>query len=87
MTLVAEQPTRRRFISRYAPAQLPSGSGWGIYDRGMQAFCALPLAETAHPPLVPLEWPDRMGAEVWLYLCRVAWGAALIEAPDGWNGH
>jgi len=75
-----------RYAHRHVPARLPGSERWGIYDRRMGAFCSLPAEWGPSPALLPLEWPDRQGAEVWLYLCRVAWGADLVPVPDGWNG-
>ncbi|MFI8830583.1 hypothetical protein ACIGPN_06095 [Streptomyces afghaniensis] len=77
----------RRYIQRYTVQRLPSGDRWGIYDRRMLGFCALPSTEAKAPALLPLDWPSPEGAQVWLYLCRVAWGAELIAAPEGWNGN
>jgi hypothetical protein len=54
--------------------------GWGIRDQVMSGPCALPGAS------VPLEWDKPAGAQGWLYLCRLAWGADLVKAPDGWRG-
>lgn len=62
---------------RYTVRAKPDGR-WGVYDSHMADFCALSGA--------PIEWPVPAGAQHWLYLCRVAWGAELVDAPEGWNG-
>lgn len=75
----------RQFVQRYAVVRVPGSTRWGVYDRQLKGFCALPATDAKVPAMVALEWPERQGAETWLYLCRVTWGAGLIEAPDGWN--
>jgi hypothetical protein len=62
--------------------QLSGPLHWGIFDRHMGAWCTLADGTC----LLPLEWKTAEEAQVWLYLCRVAWGRRLIPAPDGWNG-
>jgi len=75
-----------QLIKRYQVRPLPSGQRWGVYDLRWGGFCTLPASDAKSPALLALEWPASEGAETWLYLCRVAWGSELIEAPDGWNG-
>lgn len=64
-------------IKRYEVSQLPN-ERWVIQDHQLSEPCALPDA-------TPLEWSLRQGAEQWLYMCRVAWGRGLVQAPEGWN--
>lgn len=69
-------------IKRYAVTRLPGDRRWVILDRRLSAPCALP-DDQGQP--VPLEWSAREAAEAWLYMCRVAWGRGLVQAPEGWN--
>lgn len=66
---------------RYAVGKLSGALHWGIYDQHLGAWCS--LAEGTCQ--IPLEWHSRDEAELWLYLCRVAWGNGLVDAPEGWN--
>lgn len=68
---------------RYVPAKLSGALRWGIWDRTEGAWCALADGGV----FIPLEWQARQDAEVWLYLCRLAWRSGLVDAPDGWNGY
>jgi hypothetical protein len=72
-----------RSFTRYVPAKLSGVLHWGIWDHTLGAWCTLPNG--AHRE--PLEWHSREEAEVWLYLCRVAWRMGLVDAPDGWAGY
>jgi hypothetical protein len=68
----------RRYVIRQTPDKR-----WGIRDRLMAGagFCALPDDQG---DMVPLEWDEPAGAQGWLYLCRLAWAADLVPAPNGW---
>lgn len=76
---VPAQPTRRYVVRR-----LSGPLHWGIYDQHMGAWCSLAVGPGCFEPL---EWKSADEAVLWLYLCRVAWGAGLVKAPDGWNSH
>jgi hypothetical protein len=67
---------QRMITRRYEVTETPTGHG--IRDNRLGALCS--LADK------PLEWPQRRQADMWLYLCRVAWGHGLVAAPEGWNG-
>jgi hypothetical protein len=66
---------------RYVITRTPGG--WGIRDLVAPGLCTL---QDDRGATVPLGWADPAGAEEWLYRCRVAWGAGLVTAPDGWRG-
>lgn len=70
-------------VQRYAVRQLSGPLHWGIFDRHMGAWCSLADGGC----FLPLEWKTAGEADVWLYLCRVAWGRGFVPAPDGWNGY
>jgi hypothetical protein len=73
---------------RYVVTQAPGGTRWGIKDTRLDGFCTLPQSDTPKghaPALLPLEWNGRPAAEAWLYMCRVAWGAGYVPAPEGWD--
>lgn len=75
-----ELPSRP--VHRYVVLPLSGPFHFGIWDKHLGAWCSLAVGNS----LVPLEWKSAMEAQVWLYLCRVAWGRRLVPAPDGWNG-
>lgn len=66
---------------RYVIVQGPERQ-WAIIDQQMSALCSLPDEEGNRVPMV---WAQRHEAQAWLYMCRVAWGADLIEGPEGWQ--
>lgn len=70
----------KTLIPRYLVVR--AASRWVIFDVLMKGVCALQHGTS----LVPLEFQSREQGQTWLYLCRVAWGAELIEPPEGWNG-
>lgn len=70
-------------IQRYVVRQLSGALHWGIFDQREGAWCTLADGRC----FLPLEWKTAGEADVWLYLCRVAWGRGLVPAPDGWNGY
>lgn len=66
---------------RYVPKRLSGALHWGIFDTHLNGWCSL-LDGNA---FVGLEWKTKEDAQVWLYLCRVAWGNGLVPPPEGWN--
>jgi hypothetical protein len=66
----------RRYVIRQTPDKR-----WGIRDQLLSGPCALLDDQGAS---VPLEWDEPAGAQGWLYLCRLAWAADLVPAPNGW---
>jgi hypothetical protein len=85
MTQVAPEDILRapsRPVQRYVPAPLSGALHWGVFDTVMGGWCSLAYGSC----LLPLAWHSKEEAQVWLYLCRVAWGSGLVDAPEGWNG-
>lgn len=80
---VAEHVRPAPKAQRYKIRPLSGRLHWGIFDQHMGAWCSLGIGPSC---FLPLEWKSRCEAELWLYLCRVAWGGELVPAPDGWNG-
>lgn len=55
-----------------------------IYDKTLQANCALPYGST----LIPLEWRNKTNAEAWLQRCYKVWDQweeAGADVPVGWE--
>jgi hypothetical protein len=65
---------------RPAQGRIRPALHWGIYDQHMGAWCSLAVGPGCFEPL---EWKTAQEASQWLYLCRVAWGSGLVDAPTG----
>jgi hypothetical protein len=74
-------------MRRYSVAPLPGRANtYVIYDDVIKAYCSLPDdPHDPHPNLLPLEWPNRLAAEAWLYRCYSAWQSGAVPAPEDWR--
>lgn len=73
-------------MKRYIVTMTYDRLAWGILDRYMWDFCALPDdPKDPHPNMLPLEWRSRHSAEAWLQRCYKMWGAGLVPAPVDWR--
>lgn len=70
--------------SRYQIVQTPDLGRYAIYDKQLDALCALPDG-TDGLNLIPLEWDLHEEAALWLYRCRTAWRDNTVPAPHRWN--
>lgn len=75
---------------RYVVTATPGQRGFGILDRDLYDWCALPT-ENGSP--LPLEWPLREGAQAWLNMCYRRWRAweserqRKADVPLRWRPH